>query len=84
MNNKEYFERFFEEKEIPYTSWNLTSNKGEIHIIDTDVVIEFIRNVADSENGNIFRKKLVQLDFMNQPIVPFLKYIAEGIIELNL
>jgi hypothetical protein len=34
-------ETFFEEKEIPYTNWEI-EHDGETHFIDSDVVIEAI------------------------------------------
>ena len=75
-----YLERFFEEKEIPFTSWELEDNKNRSHIINSEVVIEYIHDSLDNEHKRKVVSKLRQLDFHNQPIIPFLKYLATWIV----
>lgn len=76
--NKKYLEAFFDEKEIPYTAFNLYDETGSFHYIDTDVVIEFIKNYKDTSE---IVTTLRYLDFHNLPVVPFLKFCAEVIIN---
>lgn len=78
--NKKYLKDFFDEKEIPFTFFELTDSTGEYHLINTDVVIEFIFSL---EETNEVVSKLRQLDFYNAPIVPFLEHVAKFIIEIG-
>jgi len=73
-------ETFFEEKQVPYTEWEI--KKGEIsHFIDSDYVIEVLLNTQGDERLVISRK-LSSLDFQNASIVDYLKYLAECLVNL--
>ena len=76
MNTKQYFDLFFEEKEIPYTSWELISEDGTWHLIDSDVVIDYIKNSLTEQDREKVRSSLVKIDLLNGKIIPFLQYIA--------
>ena len=75
-----YFDRFFEEKEIPYQMFEI-EHGDTVHFIDTDVVIEGIKNAPPSEQAQI-RDMLVRLDFHNAPIVPFLEHLAGAMVKV--
>lgn len=78
--SKRYLKTFFEEKNLPTESWTLTSSKGVVHIIDTDVVKEhiFIAPVKEQEQiANVIR----QIDFKNGDVNHFLKHLAQAIVE---
>lgn len=72
-------EKFFEEKEIPYTHWEIKHN-GKTHIIDSEVVIEAILSTQGHERSKI-AGTLFALDFKNAPIIDYLSYLAECMIK---
>lgn len=72
----QYLTAFFAEKSIPFTGWTLKDAEGVAHIIDTDVVIELIQNAPEAEKFNI-ADMLRKIDFVNGPVVPFLKHLAQ-------
>ena len=76
-----YFDRFFEEKEIPYQMFEI-EHGDTVHFIDTDVVIEGIKNAPPAEQAQI-RDMLVKLDFHNAPIVPFLEHLAGAMVKVQ-
>ena len=72
-------ELFFEEKEIPYTAWEIECN-GENHFIDSDCVIESILSTQGKERKKI-AGTLSALDFRNASIVDYLKFLGEQLIK---
>lgn len=74
-------EKFFEEKEIPFTTWEIEHN-GEVNFIDSDVVIEGILASQGNERSKI-AGVLFTLDFRNEPILGYLKHLAECMIKHN-
>lgn len=72
---------FFEEKDIPFTTWEIEHN-GETHFIDSDVVIEGILASQGNERNKI-AGTLFALDFKNASIVDYLEYLAECMIKHN-
>lgn len=72
---------FFEEKDIPFTTWEIEHN-GETHFIDSDVVIEGILASQGNERNKI-AGTLFALDFKNASIVDYLKHLAECMIKHN-
>ena len=81
MDNTEYLRNFFDEKVINEESWDLKDKTGQNHYISTDVVIEAIFNAPESEQAGIVTQ-LRKLDYHNQPIEPFLKHLAQGMINV--
>jgi hypothetical protein len=80
---KEYFERFFAEKNLPYTAWEIQASNGDLHFIDSDVVIEAIKNAPHHEQEQI-KKMLVRIDFVNGDVLDYLQHLARGLIETSL
>lgn len=72
-------EKFFEEKEIPFTTWEIEHN-GETNFIDSDVVIEAILSTVGSERRKI-ADTLFMLDFKNGDIVDYLYHLAKCMIQ---
>ena len=70
---------FFEEKDIPYTMWEIECN-GVFHCIDSDVIIESILQTHGEERKKI-EGTLSVLDFRNCSIVDYLKYLAQCMIQ---
>ena len=76
---QKYLKAFFEEKEITFEQWEIYHN-DQLHLIDTDVVIEAIHNAPTSEQdqvANVLRK----IDFVNGNVNHFLKHLAEAFIK---
>lgn len=71
--------KFFEEKQIPFTSWEI-EYRGQTHFIDSDVVIEAILASQGNERNKI-AGTLFALDFKNASIVDYLRYLAECMIQ---
>lgn len=74
-----YLKAFFEEKEIQFEQWEIYHN-DQLHLIDTDVVIEAIKNAPESEKIQV-RNTLVRIDFANGNVNHFLKFLAEAFIK---
>jgi hypothetical protein len=79
----DYFERFFLEKNLPYTSWEIQASNGELHFIDSDIVIEAIKIAPHYEQEQI-KKMLVRIDFVNGDVLDYLQHLAGGLIETSL
>ena len=76
----DYLEKFFDEKEIPFTMFNLKSARGVNHVLSTDIIIETIKNTSAQEKKAVV-DVLRELDFHNAPILPFLKHLAQGLVS---
>lgn len=74
-------ETFFEEKEINFTSWELTHNDMTYHI-DSDCIIEAILSTQGRER-ELISNTLLLLEIKNQPIENYLKHLAEALIKNN-
>lgn len=74
-------EKFFAEKEIPFTHWEIEHN-GVMHSIDSDVVIEAILSTVGVERSRV-AGTLFMLDFNNASIVDYLHFLAKAMICNN-
>lgn len=74
-------EVFFNEKEVPLTSWEIVHN-GQTHFIDSDYVIEAILATQGDERTKI-AGVLFGLDIRNAPIVDYLHFLAKCMIQHN-
>lgn len=72
-------EKFFEEKDIPTTYWQI-QHEGTTHHIDSDCVIELILKTQGNERNKI-AGTLFKLDFTNSSITDYLFYLAECMIK---
>ena len=79
MTDQEYFDRFFEEKELPLESWTIERDDW-VHINDSDAVIEAIKMAPAHEQSGI-REVLVRIDFVNGDVMPFLEHLANGLVQ---
>jgi hypothetical protein len=83
MNNKSFntwFDTFLDEKNLPYASWEITDRAGTVHFIDSDVVIEAIKNAPAQEQKEI-KNIIVKIDFHNGDENYFFRHLAHGIVE---
>lgn len=59
----EYIEKFFQEKEVQFTIFEIP-HKGNIHLVESDLVIKLIKDASEEEKKTI-RDTLRKIDFMN-------------------
>jgi hypothetical protein len=78
---KDFFNRFFEEKDIPFTQFKIKTG-GLTHFIDTEQVIQQIKN-ANREEQNRIVEVLMKIDRKNGDILDFLEHLAKGYIKTN-
>jgi hypothetical protein len=78
--SKSYLSNFFQEKKITYTLFEITDTNGLSHIIDTEFVIEAIFN-APLKEQQVICQTLKRLDFYNQSITDYLKFLAEVLVK---
>ena len=76
---QKYFELFFEEKEINYEMYEI-EHEGEMHLIDTDFVIECIKEYWQGKQEQI-ANTLRKIDFANGNVNHFLKFLAEAFVK---
>lgn len=69
-----YFDRFFEEKEIPFTTWEIEAG-DTVHLLDSEVVIEAIKGTRGDEAKKI-QATLRKIDFHNGDVLHFLRHLA--------
>lgn len=72
-------EKFFEEKEIPYTEWEI-EHEGQTNFINSDFIIQSILKTKGDERTKI-AGTLFKLDFHHAAIVPYLKFLAECLLK---
>ena len=75
-----YLKTFFEEKQLPYASWEIEDEDGVKHFIDSDVVLEHIELASVEEQtkiGDMIRK----IDFHNNDVNDYLKHLAGALIQ---
>ncbi len=75
-----YLRTFFEEKQLPFASWDLVDDEGVTHFINSDVVLEHIDMAHGDEQkriGDVIRK----IDFNNGDVNDYLKHLAGALIN---
>jgi len=75
-----WFNTFFNEKNLPYVSWDLTDSSGTWHHLDNEVVIEMIKSAPAQEQAAI-KDMLIRIDFANGDVNDYLKHLAQGLVE---
>jgi hypothetical protein len=73
-----YFERFFDEKEIDYRLWEIEGAR-DVHLIDSDFVVELIKGTNGQEAETIERQ-LTVIDFQNGDVLRYLEHLARAYI----
>ncbi len=76
----DWFDRFLDEKSLPYVSWEIADKTGIIHFIDSDVVVESIKNTSTTEHANI-KDILVKIDFHDGDVNHFFHHLATGLVS---
>jgi len=80
-NFNKWVSTFLEEKNLPFKSFTIEHN-GEQHIIDTDFIIDLIKNCSDAEQASI-KNTIVKIDFNNGDVNHFFEHLATGYIKTN-
>ena len=75
MNTNEYLTRFFEEKVIPETTFEVLSKNGTPNFISNMAVIEQIKLAPSQERDEIVHI-IRQIDFKNGDVNHFLNHLA--------
>ncbi len=75
-----YLKTFFEEKQLPDVSWELTADDGTAHFIGSDVVLEHIA-LASADEQNKIAKVIRVIDFDNGDVNLYLKHLAGALIN---
>jgi hypothetical protein len=75
-----YLQRYFDEKDLPETTFDLITSKGVSHSIPNMVVVEHIAQTEGKERTQI-EGILRRLDFKNGDLNHFLKHLARGLAE---
>jgi hypothetical protein len=78
--SKGYLQAFFEEKKISYQLFEIKDANGYVHLIDTNFVIDAIFNSTIKEQ-QIISLTLRKLDYFNQPITDYLKFLATALVK---
>lgn len=73
-----WFETFLEEKDLPFESFSVTAESGEVHVMDTDVIIEAIKGCSPNEQAGI-KSMMVRIDFANGNVNHYLKHLGQGL-----
>lgn len=81
MNFKTWFQTFLDEKSLPHEYWEI-EHEGDIHFIDSDVVIEAIMAAPASEQEAI-KNMIVKIDFANGNVNDYFKHLAKGLIAIQ-
>ena len=75
-----WFETFLDEKNLPYEQWEITGPDGTPHMINSEVVIEQIKDAPPHEQAGI-KDKIVQIDFANGDVNDYFKHLAEALVQ---
>ena len=65
---------------MPYESWELVSDVGNVHLIDSDVVLEHMATATVAEQNKI-ADVIRRIDFANGDVNDFLKHLAGALIN---
>jgi hypothetical protein len=78
-----WFETFFDEKKLEDEIYTI-EHEGQIHIMETSVVIEYIIHHTDSDSQRKIQQVLVKMDFHHRSHKTFhdyLKFLAKAYIQ---
>lgn len=81
MKFKDWLETFLEEKKVPNKTFTIEF-EGNTHIINSEQVIDLIRQASHSEQVKI-KDILVKIDFKNGDINHFLEHLAKGYLSTH-
>jgi len=77
MPKKDFFDVFFEEKDIPPKTFEVKDKNDNTHFIDNTFVINLIKSASPEEKKQI-EDILRKIDFHNGDVNHFLEHLAKG------
>lgn len=77
---RDWFEVFFEEKDVPYKVFEVEDSQGIVHMIPNEAVIEAIKTTRGREKAKI-KDTLVRIDVMNGDVNHYLQHLARALAE---
>jgi hypothetical protein len=80
MQATSYLSKFFDEKEIRYEVFEIEDSNGWCHIIDTNAIIENIKQAPLNEQVQI-AQTLSVIDYKNGNVNHFLKHLAGCLVK---
>lgn len=80
METETYLRNFFNEKQIPFQTFEIRDAESIVHLINTDVIIEAVLYTSAVEQKQI-ANVLRQIAIRNGSITHFLKYLAHGLVQ---
>lgn len=80
MNFKKWLKTFVEEKGIQHEHFTV-DYQGQLHIVEMDFLIDFLSGL-DKKNQDKIKLTIIQMDFLNKNVMDFMKYCAEGYIQM--
>jgi len=83
LNFNKWFDTFLDEKNLQHKSWTIKDKNGTDNFINSEVVIESIKNSPSNEQKSI-KDMLIKIDFKNGNVMDYFKHLATGLINLRL
>lgn len=78
--SRNYLKTFFEEKDLPYEQWEITSDEGTWNLISNEVVIEHTL-LTEGEERNQIENVIRKIDFLNGDVNHFLRHLAGALVQ---
>lgn len=80
---EKWLDTFIEEKgiDLEENTFEIEHN-GELHLVESGFVVELIKKASKPEQATI-KNQLVRIDFVNAPVIPYLKHLATCYIKTN-
>jgi hypothetical protein len=75
-----WFATFLNEKDLPFASWTLQDGEGRDHMIDSDVVIEAVKNAPEREQKMI-KIMIVKIDFANGDTNDYFRHLGQALVN---
>ena len=79
-NFNNWFNTFIDEKDVPYSIWEIEATDDTIHVIDSDAVIEAIKGAPAHEQNGI-KAIIVKIDFMNGNVNDYFRHLAQALVN---
>ena len=85
INNKKpsafikWFETFLDEKNLPLQLWEIEGEEGNVHLIDSGVVITNIKMCHPNDQAKI-KDTIVKIDYINGDVNHYFHHMAKGLV----
>lgn len=75
----DFFTVYFNEKQLPFVQWEISSADGTWNLINNEVVIEAIKGTIGSERRSI-ELALRKIDICNGDVNDYLRHLAGALV----